>query len=50
MTKQRPSVNVGIDVGKATLDVYASLLKPYASNQGTARKTRPTILDTNTPS
>jgi D-inositol-3-phosphate glycosyltransferase len=37
-------------VGKATLDVYAALLKLYSSNQGTARKTRPTILDTNTPS
>jgi len=37
-------------VGKATLDVYASLLEPYAGNQDTARRTRPTILDTNAPS
>lgn len=37
-------------VGKATLDVYAALLKLYSSNQGTTHKTRPTILDTNTPS
>jgi len=37
-------------VGKATLDVYAALLNLYSSNQGPARKTRPTILGTKTPS
>jgi glycosyltransferase involved in cell wall biosynthesis len=37
-------------VGKATLDVYAALLKLYSSNQGTVRKTRPAILGAKTPS
>ena len=37
-------------IGKATLDVYSLLLQPYANSQGTPSKTRPTLLDTNTPS